>query len=93
MFMAQKKVRQNGLFNFSLMMVLDSLTVGGSGYPLLFQTGESWKGKPLVDHQHPHDLFSELSAGYSHALTKKADVFVYLGYPGRACNRIGCLHA
>ena len=44
-----------------LMMSLDPLTEGGRGYPLLFQTGESWNGEPLHDRQHPHDLFDELS--------------------------------
>jgi hypothetical protein len=60
--MAQRPVGKNGLLHFNLMMSLDRLTEGGNGYPLLFQTGESWKGIPLVDRQHPHDLFSELSA-------------------------------
>ena len=44
-----------------LMMSLDPLTEGGRGYPLLFQTGESWHDQPLHDRQHPHDLFDELS--------------------------------
>jgi hypothetical protein len=35
-----------------------------------------------VDRQHPHNLFSEVSASYSYALSKRSDVFVYLGYPG-----------
>src|SRR5205823_1974820 len=61
---------------------LDPLTIGGSGYPLLFQTGESWQGKPLVDYQHPHDLFSELSVTYSHAINKNSNIFAYLGFPG-----------
>jgi hypothetical protein len=64
------------------MLSLDPLTVGGAGYPLLFQSGESWKGVPLVDHQHPHDLFSELSVGYSYMFSKDMDAFIYLGYPG-----------
>ena len=55
---------------------------GGKGYPLLFQTGETYKGEPLIDRQHPHDLFSELSLSYSHAFTKNVDAFVYVGYPG-----------
>ncbi len=37
---------------------------------------------PLVDRQHPHDLFSELSVSYAYALSRKADVSVYVGYPG-----------
>jgi hypothetical protein len=80
--MAQRRVGNKGLLHFNLMMSLDVLTVGGAGYPLLFQTGESWKGIPLVDHQHPHDLFSEVSASYSLALNKHSDLFVYVGYPG-----------
>lgn len=82
MAMAQTKTGNNGLFHFNAMFSLDAAIAGGSGYPLLFQSGESWKGQPLVDRQHPHDLFSELSASYSYAISKKTDVFVYIGYPG-----------
>ncbi len=64
------------------MFSLDPITAGGEGYPLLFQTGESYKNQPLVDRQHPHDLFSELSVSYSQALSSKSDVFAYVGYPG-----------
>jgi hypothetical protein len=82
MFMAQRKLGQKGLLHFSSMLSLDLVTEGGRGYPLLFQTGESYAGQPLVDRQHPHDLFSELSIGYTYAFSKKADAFLYLGYPG-----------
>jgi hypothetical protein len=82
MFMGQRNIGQRGLFHFSTMLSLDPLTVGKSGYPLLFQTGESYKGKPLIDRQHPHDLFSELSVSYAHAFSPESDVFIYLGYPG-----------
>lgn len=81
MFMGQRQVGENGLFHFSTMLSLDAFT-GSNGYPLLFQSGEAYKGKPIVDRQHPHDLFSELSLSYSQALSKKTDVFVYAGYPG-----------
>lgn len=80
--MGQRNVGTRGLFRFSAMLSLDPWTVGGGGYPLLFQSGETWQGKPLVDKQHPHDLFSELSVGYTHAFTKDIDAFVYLGFPG-----------
>ncbi len=37
--------------------------MGAQGYPNLFATGETADGKTqLVDRQHPHDLFMELSA-------------------------------
>ncbi len=80
--MAQRKVGQRGLLHLNLMMSLDPLTEGGRGYPLLFQTGESWKGSPLIDRQHPHDLFSELSASYAYSFTKNTDLSIYVGYPG-----------
>lgn len=82
MLMGQRKVGKNGLFHFNTMFSLDAALGGNDGYPLLFQSGEAYKGKSIVDRQHPHDLFSELSVSYSQALSSKADVFVYLGYPG-----------
>ncbi|MGH8100378.1 MAG: heavy metal-binding domain-containing protein, partial [Chthoniobacterales bacterium] len=42
-------------FGARLMMSLDPLTEQGRGYPLLFQSGESWNDQPLRDRQHPHD--------------------------------------
>lgn len=82
MAMGQRKIGEKGLFHVNLMLSTDALVAGGSGYPLLFQTGESWHGVPLVDRQHPHDLFSELSVSYAYAVSKKVDVFAYVGYPG-----------
>jgi hypothetical protein len=82
MFMGQRKAGRNGLFHFNTMFSLDAAIAGGSGYPLLFQSGEMYKGNPLVDRQHPHDLFAELSVSYSYRFSKKIDVFAYVGYPG-----------
>ncbi len=80
--MGQTNVGSRGLFRFSTMLTLEPLTIGGAGYPLLFQSGETWENIPLVDRQHPHDLFSELSIAYTHMLSTDADVFIYAGYPG-----------
>jgi hypothetical protein len=82
MTMAQRNVGTRGLLNLSLMMSLDPLTETRGGYPLLFQTGESYKGQPLIDKQHPHDLFSGLSVAYTYAVSKDIDLTAYLGYPG-----------
>lgn len=82
MIMGQRRAGTRGLFHFDVMISLDRLTEGGAGYPLLFQTGESWKGKALVDRQHPHDLFSALAVAYTYALSGKSDLYVYVGYPG-----------
>ncbi len=82
MAMGQRQIGQKGLFHFNVMLSADRFTEGGNGYPLLFQTGESWKNVPLVDRQHPHDLFSELAASYSYSFNKKTDLSFYIGYPG-----------
>jgi hypothetical protein len=63
-------------------MSLDPLTEGGRGYPLLFQSGESWHDQPLHDRQHPHDLFDELSVSLSQKFAHDFSAYVYFGYPG-----------
>jgi hypothetical protein len=64
------------------MLSLDP-TMGRGGYPLLFQTGESADGRThLVDRQHPHDAFMELSAAYTIPLGSQANGFLYAGLPG-----------
>ena len=82
MAMYDRQVGTKGLFNATAMISFDPFLVGEAGYPLLFQSGESYKGKKLVDRQHPHDLFSGLSIGYTQMLSRDGDVFAYLGYPG-----------
>jgi hypothetical protein len=47
---------------FNTMLSIDPLTVGKKGYRELFQVGETFEGEPLVDYQHPHDLFMQLAA-------------------------------
>lgn len=80
--MAQRQVGRNGLLLLRAMVSLDPVTEGGRGYPLLFQTGESYRGQPIVDGQHPHDIVSELAVGYTQRLSPKADLSLYVGYPG-----------
>jgi hypothetical protein len=69
-------------FGARVMMSLDPLTEGGRGYPLLFQSGESWNGEPLHDRQHPHDLFDELSLSFSQKFDYDLSGYIYFGYPG-----------
>jgi hypothetical protein len=72
-----------GTFGLRTMVSLEPATIGTAGYPLLLQTGETADGKtPLIDRQHPHDLFMELATSYSHPLSDAASVFVYFGLPG-----------
>jgi len=64
------------------MFSAEPFTFPPGGSPLLFQTGETYKGQPLIDRQHPHDLFMELSASYTVPVGERASWFVYGGYPG-----------
>lgn len=80
--MYNRLVGKRGLLNATAMISFDPLTVGGRGYPLLFQSGETYNGNRLVDRQHPHDLISGLSVGYTHMVNRDIDVTAYFGYPG-----------
>lgn len=82
MLMAQRRVGRSGLFSVNTMFSLDPFLVGNDGYPLLFQTGESYKGKLLVDRQHPHDLFAQLSVAYTQHIAANTDLSLSVGYPG-----------
>jgi hypothetical protein len=82
MLMAERAVGDGGTLGLRAMMSLDPL-MGANGYPLLFATGETANGRdPLIDRQHPHDLFMELSATYSYRLSDVSSVFLYGGLPG-----------
>jgi hypothetical protein len=62
------------------MASLDPL-MGKRGYPNLFATGETANGQALVDRQHPHDLFMEMSARIDME-AGPGSLFVYGGLPG-----------
>jgi hypothetical protein len=64
------------------MLSAEPWTVGGRGYPLLLQTGESFQGEPLHDRQHPHDLFMELAGLYEHAVSDRVGVSLYVAPVG-----------
>jgi len=72
----------NGTLELRGMVSFEPFTFPRGGSPLLFQTGETYKGVPLIDRQHPHDLFMELSANYALSLGEHSSWFAYLGYPG-----------
>ncbi len=61
------------------MFSAESLTSPHPGFPELFQTGETYHGEPLVDHQHPHNVFAELAALYTLPLSKKITWELYGG--------------
>jgi hypothetical protein len=71
-----------GELTLRTMLSLEPLTVGGQGYPLLLQTGETYQGEPLVDRQHPHDLFMELAVRYARELGGGLALEIYGGPAG-----------
>jgi hypothetical protein len=79
---AQRRFAERHTLQFKAMLSPDPL-MGKRGYPLHLASGETADGvMPLVDRQHPHDLFMELSASYSLRLSDKASLFLYAGLPG-----------
>jgi hypothetical protein len=72
----------NGTLQFKAMISPDPL-MGKSGYPLLLASGETANGVDrLIDRQHPHDFFMELSASVSQNIAPKSSIFLYAGLPG-----------
>lgn len=71
-----------GIVDLDLMTSLEPLTLPPGGTPQLFQTGETYHFNPLVDKQHPHDLFDEVAARYTWNLSANTDLFLYGGTAG-----------
>lgn len=72
----------NGTLQFRAMISPDPL-MGKRGYPLLLASGETANGTDrLINRQHPHELFLELSASLSQNIGKNGSIFVYAGLPG-----------
>ena len=78
MLMEQHKLGK-GTILFRQMFSAESLTSPHPGFPELFQTGETYHGEPLVDHQHPHNVFAELALLYTLPLTEKLSWEFYGG--------------
>jgi hypothetical protein len=65
-----------GRFSLMLMNSLEPETMKRRGSPELFQEGETLDKQPLVDVQHPHDFFMNLSATYRHPLGEEGGFWV-----------------
>ena len=70
-----------GKIQFKSMLSLEP-AMNPRGYPNLFATGETAGGQPLVDRQHPHDLFMELAARVDFNFGGSAKAFLYGGPVG-----------
>jgi hypothetical protein len=60
--MAQHTLGSYGPLTVRIMFSLEPATVTNRNYPELFQQDETAYGAPIVDGQHPHDLFMELAS-------------------------------
>jgi len=67
----------SGRVGLRTMLSLEPWTIGGCGYPDLLASGEICDGEPIVDRQHPHDLFMELGATYDRPLTSSLALQLY----------------
>ncbi len=76
MLMEQRKLGRGSIL-FREMLSAESLTAPHPGFPELFQTGETYHGQPLVDHQHPHNVFSELALYYTHPIAERISWLFY----------------
>ena len=71
-----------GTLEFDTMLSLDPATITNRSYPLLFQTGETAYGRPLVDEQHPHNFVMELGVRYTHPLEGSTNLVLYVAPVG-----------
>ena len=68
-------------------------TLGRVGYPMLLQTGETYRGTPLHDRQHPHDLAMELSTTFEQRLAGPVSASLYLAAVGEpAAGPVAFMH-
>ncbi|MBM3762962.1 MAG: hypothetical protein FJW36_22270 [Acidobacteria bacterium] len=79
--MASRKV---GIGTLTLrgMFSLEPATVTQGRYPLLFQEGETYRGQPIRDGQHPHNAFMEIAALYQIPVSDRVSVYFYGGPRG-----------
>ncbi len=71
-----------GLLSVMMMNSLEEATFPKEGSRELFQTGETYQGRPLVDRQHPHDFFMNLSATYRYPLGPEAGLWLQVAPVG-----------
>ena len=78
----EHRVGRKGAFQAEVMLSLEPATVTNRSYPLLFQTGETAYGKPLVDAQHPHNFVMALGLHYARELSENTMLHLYFAPVG-----------
>ena len=81
MLMAQRPLGR-GALTLRGMFSAEALTLPHGGSPQLFQTGDTYRRRPVIDAQHPHDVFMELAASYALPLGERAALEFYGGPVG-----------
>jgi hypothetical protein len=71
--MFSRRVKTSDL-TINTMLSIDALTVGRKGYRELFQVGETFERRPLIDYQHPHDLIMQLAVVWRIPLNPKTAI-------------------
>jgi len=59
-----QRATATGEFIATGMLSMEPFTIQPLGSPEVFQTGETYQQAPLIDYQHPHDLFMGLGVAY-----------------------------
>jgi hypothetical protein len=78
----QHRAGKNGAFQVDLMLSLEPATITDRRYPLLFQTGETAFGAPIVDGQHPHNFIMGLGFHYVRELGAHTRLELYFAPVG-----------
>src|SRR5260370_27919277 len=73
--------KPRGRVNLTSMFSLDTAAVGKDGYREIFQAGEALNGRPLIERQHPHNLFMQLAAVWRVPINESTG-FTLAGAPG-----------
>ena len=71
-----------GRLTLMMMNSLEPATLHDDGSPQLFQTGETFQGRPNVDRQHAHDLFMNLSGTWRIPLGEASALWAVLAPVG-----------
>jgi hypothetical protein len=79
---AEHRAGKNGAFEVQLMLSAEPATITGRRYPLLFQTGETAFGKPIVDAQHPHNFIMSMGFQYALSLNENTTLELYFAPVG-----------
>jgi len=74
---AEHRVGSRDAFEVLVMLSLEPATITDRRYPLLFQTGETAYGKPLIDEQHPHNFVMAASLEFVHQVADRTFLELY----------------